>query len=100
MPKHDLCSLCKISTLRDRHDCHLLLFMHKQKSNVALLKPKRVNTRLQNVPVFNTYEPNNEKARNNVLYKGAMKWNELATNDRNLDFKSFKNSQLKALKQK
>ena len=74
--------------------------MHTQKSNVALLNSKRVDTRLHNVPVFNTYKPNNEKARNNVLYKGAMKWNELAANDRNLDFKSFKNNQLKDLKQK
>ena len=28
--KPDICALCKISILEKRHDCHLMLFMHKQ----------------------------------------------------------------------
>ena len=68
----ELSIACKIATLQDRHDCHLLLFMHKQLLNTTLLKEKMVNTRLHSAPVFSTYKPNNEKARDNVMYKGAM----------------------------
>ena len=98
MTKDELCTVCNIVKLQKRHDCHLLLFMHKQKTNNSLLKQKAVNTRLHDAPVFNTYKPNNEKVKNNLLYKGAIKWNELASAHRNLDFKDFKTLKKKALK--
>ena len=51
-----LCRECKIAPLDKRRLAHLLLFMHKQKENQALLKTKKVNTRLHTGPVFNTYK--------------------------------------------
>ena len=98
IPKPDLCTLCKISTLEKRHNCHLLLFMHKQSFNENPLKKKTRATRLQMAPVFNTYKPNNEKSHKNVLYRGAIEWNALPANVRNLDFKDFKCLQKKNLK--
>ena len=77
-------------TLSHRRNIHLLLFMHKQTTNNDLLKRTNIRTRLHQAPVFKTYKPNNEKARQNILYRGASLWNELPSNDRNLDFKTFK----------
>ena len=49
--------------------------MHKQTNIKALIKPKKVNTRLQDGPVFDTFKPNNKKAKASVLYYGAIEWN-------------------------
>ena len=39
---------------------------------------------------FKVYKPNNEKAKLNVLYRGAIEWNALPSNEHNLDFDDFK----------
>ena len=96
--KQELCAMCKISTLEKRHDCHLMLFMHKQSLKECLLKKKIRETRMHSAPVFNTYKPNNEKSRNNIIYKGAIEWNNLPANVRNLNFNDFKSLQKKNLK--
>ena len=51
---------------------------------------KKVKTRLHNALVFKTYKPNNEKAKANVFYRGAMLWNTLGANYRNMDLEEFK----------
>ena len=79
---------CHVDTLSIRKNSHLLLFMHKQAKNKDLIKKTNVRTRLHQAPVFNTYKPNNEKARQNNPYRGL--WNEQPANVRNLDFKAFK----------
>ena len=84
------CYIDKLSHRRNVRNVHLLLFMHKQTKNVDLIKETIVHTRLHQAPVFKTYKPNNEKARQNILYRGACLWNEMPANDRNLDFKAFK----------
>ena len=48
------------------------MFMHKQSLNTDLLKQIEVRTRLHDAPVFKTYKPNNEKACQNVMYRGAI----------------------------
>ena len=88
--KEELCENCKISPLEIRRDIHLLLFMHKQLNKDELLKKTTVPTRLHQAPVFDCYKPNNEKAKQNILYRGAQKWNTLPAIDRNKDFKTFK----------
>ena len=90
LTKEELCVDCHISPLNMRRDMHLLLFMHKQLGNAELLKHTNVMTRLHQAPFFNLYKPNNEKARQNVLYRGALLWNGLPAHDRNMDFKPFK----------
>ena len=68
---------CHIDTLGLRRNTHLLLFMHKQTKNKDLIKKTTVRTRLHQAPVFKTYKPNEEKARQNTLYRGACLWNDL-----------------------
>ena len=92
-----LCKDCTIAPLYDRRKAHLLLFMHRQSEHKHLLKDKTVNTRLQNGPVFQTFKPNNEKSKLSVFYRGAINWNTLKANTRNMSFKDFKLYQKKRL---
>ena len=87
--KRELCLECSISPLEIRREVHLLLFMHKQLHKKALLKKSSVNTRLHQGPVFNLYKPNNEKAKQNVIYRGAIAWNALSAEHRNKEYTSF-----------
>ena len=90
LSKEELCDECHIAPLSDRRDLHLLLFMHRLKNCDNLLKKRNIATRLHQAPVFWCYKPNNEKARLNVFYRGAISWNGLLANERNLDFNEFK----------
>ena len=85
-----LCKECMVAPLSNRRDAHLLLFMHKQTSQKHLLKDKVINTRLQNGPVFKTYKPINEKVKMSVFYRGAINWNSVKADIRNMTFKDFK----------
>ena len=85
-----LCQECKIAPLVNRRLAHLLVFMHKQTNNKSLIKRKTANTRLQTGPVFITYKPNNEMVKSNVLYRGAIEWNNIDAKHRNMDLKHFK----------
>ena len=87
---NQLCRNCSIVPLEKRRDVHLLLFMQKQSHKNELLKKSKIKTRLHTAPVFATYKPKNEKAKQNVLYRGAIAWNLLPSADRNLDFNDFK----------
>ena len=89
LTKQELCIECRILPLEVRREVHLLLFMHKQQYKKELLKDKKVNTRLHQGPVFNTYKPNNEKAKQNSIYRGAMAWNSLSSENRNKEFPQF-----------
>ena len=90
LSKNELLTKCKIAPLKDRRLSHLLIFMSKEKTNQNLLKFTRIKTRLHLAPVFNTYKPNNEKARANVIYRGAIEWNNLPSIERNLNLDEFK----------
>ena len=88
--KNQLCHDCKISPLENRREVQLMLFMHKQTGKSDLLKKTNKTTRLHSAPVYKTYKPNNEKARQNVIYRGAMCWNKMSAEDRNKNFNDFK----------
>ena len=47
--------------------------------------------------VFWHYKPTHEKTPCDIVYRGALLWNSLPANVRNLDFKEFKNLQKKRL---
>ena len=93
--KNVLYTDCHISSLEIRRELHLLLFMHKQLKNEELLKKPNIHTRLHQAPVFKLYKPNNEKARQNIIYRGALLWNSLPADNRNSDFKAFKTKLLR-----
>ena len=88
--RDELCTKCNISNLAKRRDLHLLLYMHKQSANLDLLNIITRTTRLHRARVFWHYKPNNEKARLNVLYRGAILWNNLPAAKRNMEFLTFK----------
>ena len=90
LTKNLLCKDCYISPLETRRDVHLLLFMHKQLSNEELLKTSNIRTRLHQAPVYKSYKPNNEKVKQNIVYRGAFMWNNLPSCERNKDFNTFK----------
>ena len=87
-----LCHDCHIAPLNIRREMHLLLFMHKETHNECLLKKSRIRTRLHQAPVFKLCKPNNEKVKLNLFYRGAILWNGLPAQDRNMSFKDFKNN--------
>ena len=95
LTKNKLITKCKIAPLKDRRHSHLLIFMSKEKTNQNLLKFTRIQTRLHLAPVFNTYKPNNEEARANIIYRGAIEWNSLPAVERNLNLAEFKTKQKK-----
>ena len=92
MSKEILCNECHIAPLDVRREMHLLLFMHKKTDTDSLLKKSHVRTRLHQAPVFKLCKPNNEKAKQNILYRGARLWNSLPAIERNMSFKEFKNN--------
>ena len=86
----DLQRECRISPLMKRRDLHLLLFMHKQQNIEHLLKTSNIATRLHNAPVFWQYKPINEKVRLNPIYRGALLWNGLPADIKNMNSNDFK----------
>ena len=85
------CKQCTISPLEIRRNVHLLQFMHRQLPKKELLVDSKYNTRLQQAPVFKLYKPNNEKTKQNIVYRGAITWNSLSAEHRNKEFDSFSN---------
>ena len=54
---------------------------------------KECKTRLYMAPVFWYYKPNNEKAKLNVIYRGAREKNSMAAKTHNLEFAEFKTTE-------
>ena len=89
---------CTIAKLYERRILHLLLFMYKQQQNVHIVNTRNVRTRAHDALLFTTVKPNNETYKRNVYYKGAINWNSLPVNERNiLTYDKFKNVQKKKL---
>ena len=59
--------------------------MFKQKHNEMIVNRREVFTRAHDTLLFTVMRPNNEKYKRNVYYKGALKWNELSVENRNID---------------
>ena len=78
---HEISGIAKLSL---RRQMHLLLYMYKQKSNVSIVNSRVINTRLHDALVFISERPNNEKYKNNVLYKGPLLWNSRTVDVRNI----------------
>ena len=95
-PENILLRSTNIAKLDKRRDSHLLNYMFKKKDCIGLLDIKRVNTRAHAAPLFKTIIPKCEKYKNCVFYKGAISWNSLPVNVRNIDsYDSFKTLQKK-----
>ena len=84
----------QLPKLRARCTTHLLHFMYENKIKNSRLKTCTIATRLHDAPVFDTYKPSCEKSKTNVLYSGAIMWNNLPVFTCNIEtFLLFKNNQ-------
>ena len=91
-------SVAKTPKLESRRKAHLLNCMYLNLGKPHLIDNKPVNTRARDAPLFNVLFPNIEAFKRSVLYNGAMAWNALPPNTRNVDqYLSFKSQQLKWL---
>ena len=91
----------QIPMLKIRREVHLRNFMYKMKFNIKFLNMRDIRTRLHDAPVFEIMKPNCEKFKQNVFYIGAISWNILSIQNRNIEtYEEFKNQQKKwALRQ-
>ena len=79
---------CNVSKLGNRRSVHLRNFMFKFKKNVSYLvnnDNKNINTRLHDGPVFKVTHPNSEPIKRSVKYAGALEWNNLDADVRNIE---------------
>ena len=63
---------------------HLRNYLFNSKSKYVI-KDHIVNTRLHDGPVFNVPKPNNDIIKKSVLYSGAIEWNNLDSETRNIN---------------
>ena len=95
--EHELFIKCNLSDLNARRQVHLRNFMFKSKCNDNMLVDNetiQVNTRLHDGPVFKVTHPNSEPIKRSVMYSGALEWNNLDADIRNIkDITSFKRNQ-------
>ena len=81
----------KVPNLVTRRSSNLKKYMFKQKENEELVQIPVVNTRLHDAITFKTVRPKIEKYKKNPLYRGALLWNSLSSNVRNIeDYPEFK----------
>ena len=100
VPDNILLTSADVAYLGRRREAHILNYMYKNKEKEELLDIKNVNTRSRVAPLFKTVIPSCEKYKNSALYHGAILWNMLPVNIRNIDsFDSFKAHQKKAMKE-
>ena len=87
---------CKISNLCNRRHVHLRNFMFNKRHQCAILSDDmdRICTRSNSGPKFLVTKPNCEAFKRSICYSGAVDWNSLNPDLRNLDNISiFKNNQ-------
>ena len=86
----------KISNLENRRTVHLRNYMFKNKSKCInnTTKEKLIITRENAGPKFQVAKPNCEAYKRNVLYTGAVDWNSLDAEKRNIkSYHEFKRMQ-------
>ena len=79
---------CKLSKLEIRRKVHLRNFMFKMKKKNCNLVDNTgmpVHTRLHDGPVFKVTHPNSDLIKRSVMYSGALEWNNLDSEIRNID---------------
>ena len=88
---------CNLSKLDVRRKVHLRNYMFKLKkfdNNLVNNVDVHVNTRLHDGPVLKVTHPNSEPIKRSVMYSGALEWNNLDSEVRNInDIVQFKRIQ-------
>ena len=71
--------------LQDRRRAHLLNFMYIRKDKPGMLNVREIRTRAHDAPLFNVNIPRCEAFKRSVSCIGAVEWNNLAVEHRNID---------------
>ena len=91
---------CKISNLDNRRHVHLRNFMYNRKylCHNNFNDDNRICTRSNAGPTFDVIKPNCETFKRNICYSGAIDWNNLNAETRNIEniflFKKIQNTWL------
>ena len=97
MDEDELYIKCNLSKLENRRKVHLRNFMFKIQSiesNLMNTDDVIVNTRLHDGPVFKVTHPNSKPIKRSVMYSGALEWNNLESDIRNIkEVDTFKRKQ-------
>ena len=75
----------KVPKLENRRKVHLRNYMFQMKTHVDLLCSSDIGTRSRDAPLFTTKIPKCEAYKRSVLYNGAVEWNSLSVELRNMD---------------
>ena len=88
LDEEELYVKCNLSKLEIRRTVHLRNFMFSlKKKNCKIVDNSEIsiNTRLHDGPVFKVTHPNSEPIKRSVMYSGALEWNNLDADIRNID---------------
>ena len=75
----------KVPKLENRRKVHLRNYMFQRKKSEHLLDSSDICTRSHDAPLFKTVIPKCEAYKRSVVYNGAVEWNSLHTDLRNVD---------------
>ena len=82
--ENELYCACKLSDLDTRRHVHLRNYMYNNQSKY-IKEHHSINTRMNDGPVFEVQKPNNDIFKKSVIYSGAIDWNSLEADTRNID---------------
>ena len=81
----------EISSLAARRQMHVVNFMFKQQTNLDIVNNRAIFTRAHDAVLFLTIKPRNETTKKSLIYRGAMLWNALSVDIRNIEsYEDFK----------
>ena len=75
----------KVPKLENRRKVHLRNLIYQMKNDVNMLCSPDIGTRSRDAPLFTTKIPKNEAYKRSVQYNGAVEWNSLSVELRNID---------------
>ena len=94
----ELHSITKFPMLETRRRAHINNFMYKRLKKVSLVDTRDIRTRAHDAPLFKIKIPKNEAYKRSVQYAGAVQWNSLSKETRNVEsFDRFKLGQKRAM---
>ena len=91
-------SVHKLPMLEKRRKCHINNFMYNRNTNVEINDNDDIQTRSKSAKKFIVNKPNLEAYKRSIIYSGALTWNALKAETKNIQiFEAFKYHQKKEM---
>ena len=88
----------KLPKLEKRRICHVNNFMYNRNANIEENSENNIQTRSKSSKKFIVNKPNIEAHKRSIIYSGAMKWNALKNETKNIQiYEAFKYHQKKEM---